>query len=381
MTSTDIPQRIHASNRVVIKIGSALVADDVSGGAKTDWLRALAGDIAGLKQQGKDVVIVSSGAIALGRAVIAISGETPPSAIPLDQKQAAAATGQILLIKAFRDAFTAHDMTIAQILLSPHDTENRRAHLNARATMQALMERGIIPVINENDTVSTEEIRFGDNDRLAARVGQMIEADLVMLLSSVDGLYSGNPDKDPDARHIPYIEKIDAAIAAMAGDAPEGISTGGMISKLEAAQMATHAGAAMLIADGRALSPVTALLEGAAKATWFAPAETIENARKRWIRAHVEPSGEIVIDDGAITALRNGKSLLPIGVTRVRGNFARGDAVTVTDQDGRKIAIGLVAFHSEDSKRIAGLKSHELEPILGYAGRSEMIRRDDLVLV
>jgi glutamate 5-kinase len=375
-----IPELVKSCRRIVVKIGSALVTE--KGRIKEKWLEALAEDIAAMANDGHEIVIVTSGAIALGRKFLGLDNKTNRTAIALDLEQAAAAAGQIHLITAYYKAFEKAGIEVAQVLLSPHDTEGRRPHLNARATINALLSRKIIPVINENDSVATEEIRFGDNDRLAARVGQMIEADLVMLLSTTDGFYTADPGIDPKARHIPYIDKLDKSIFEMAGDAPAGVSTGGMRSKVEAARLATNAGTALLIADGRKEHSLSVLLSDlSVKSTWFKPKGNPGSARKRWIESHIRTEGVLVIDEGAATALLSGKSLLPIGVTKIEGDFERGDAVTIRNKSGEDIAIGLIAFSSTEAKRIAGLKSSELETVLGYSGRSEMIHRNDMALI
>ncbi len=369
---------INDARRIVIKIGSALVTDEKKGAARSEWLETLAADIAALQAENKQVVIVTSGAIALGREALGISKAVAPSSIPLDMKQAAASIGQIALSRAYHDAFGKHGISVAQLLLSPSDTENRRAHLNARSTMQALLDHGVVPVINENDTVSTHEIRFGDNDRLAARVSQMIEADLLILLSTTDGLYTADPSRRDDAQHIPVVESLNEDHFNMAGDAPEGLSTGGMKSKLEAARIAVGSAVSMIISDGTVSCPVSAIQNK--KSTLFVAQGSPANARKRWILAHVDPKGALVIDEGACNALRSGKSLLPIGVSAVEGEFYRGDAVRIKTKNGKVLGIGLVAYNTDDARKISGHKSTELEAILGYAGRNEIIHRDDLVL-
>lgn len=379
---------------MVIKIGSVLVTDDKTGEVRFDWLLSLTKDIIQLRNLGKQVIIVSSGAIALGRKIMGIPNNTPSASIPLDMRQAAACVGQIELISAFHKAFQTTEDTlkseksehmkqygqVGQVLLSPRDTENRRSHLNARATLNAMLERGIVPVINENDSVSTQEIRFGDNDRLAARVAQMSDSDLVILLSTIDGMYTGNPQNDENACHIPYIKKIDTKIRNMAGDASSGVSTGGMKSKLEAAEIATAAGLTMIIADGRKKSPISGLLSDSEKSTLFYPSLEFSTARKRWIMAHINPSGSLIIDDGAKNALSQGNSLLPVGVKSVTGTFDKGDAVDIISENREKIAVGIVGYDSVDAKKIAGRKSFEIAEILGYTGREEIIHRDDLAI-
>ena len=368
-------QRLSDSKRLVIKIGSALLVDERSGAIRQDWLRALAEDVAGLRDGGIEVLLVSSGAIAVGRRHLGLVGRQPR----LEEKQAAAATGQIRLAHAYQSALAQHDITVAQVLMTLSDTEERRRHLNARNTLGALLRLGAIPVINENDTVATSEIRFGDNDRLAARVAAMMNADTLVLLSDIDGLYDSDPRSNPDARHLPEIAAVTPEVEAMAGAAPTGYSSGGMVTKLAAAKIATAAGCRMAIADGRAANPIKRLLEGA-RCSWFLSSMEPLTARKRWIAGSLKPAGALVVDAGAGRALSAGKSLLPAGVTAVEGRFERGDAVTVLGKDGQELARGLVAYSSEDAKRIIGHKSREIEAILGYRGREELIHRDDLVV-
>ena len=376
MDTLDAPvaNRMTAARRLIVKIGSALLVDDDTGQIRTDWLTGLGADIARLKARGTEVVIVSSGAIAVGRTHLKLK----PGNLALEQKQAAAATGQIRLAHAWQETLAAHDITVAQILLTPSDTEERRRHLNARATIDTLLAMGAVPVINENDTVATEEIRYGDNDRLAARVAQMISADTLVLLSDVDGLYTADPRGDNGARLIAEVAEITPEIAAMAGRAPAGYSSGGMITKLDAAKIAMAAGCAMAITDGK---PADALarLEAGARCTWFLPTSEPLTARKRWIAAAVTAAGTITIDDGAAAALRAGKSLLPAGITHVDGIFDRGDTIAVMTADGRIAGRGLSAYSSADAVLIIGRKSRDIEDILGYRGRDEMIHRDDLV--
>ena len=367
-------EAITKSRRIVIKIGSALLTDEKSGKARRDWLQTLADDIDALK--GKDIVIVSSGAIALGRKAMGISWTDAPSSIPLEKKQAAASVGQIALAEAFQSAFETIGKRAGLILLTPRDTENRRAHLNARATISALLEQGIIPVINENDTVSTNEVRFGDNDRLSARVAQMIGADLLILLSTTDGLYTANPDIDKNAKHLPLVESLSEEVLSMAGDALKGLSTGGMKSKLDAAQIAMNAGIHMLIAKGTDNNP----LSNMPRSTLFKAMETPSSARKKWIRAHVKPAGAYILDSGAEAALAKGKSLLPAGVTEVSGTFERGDAVRLQNTEGKILGIGLTSYSSEEASAIAGRKSSEIPALLGYSRGDTLIHRDDLTV-
>ncbi|KZD08369.1 glutamate 5-kinase [Oceanibaculum pacificum] len=363
------------ARRLVVKIGSALLVDDRSGQIRQDWLRALAEDVAELRGQGIEVVLVSSGAIAVGRRHLGLTGK----AIALEEKQAAAATGQIKLAHAYQDALAPYDITVAQVLLTLEDTEVRRRHLNARGTIGTLLRLGAVPVINENDTVTTTEIRFGDNDRLAARVAQMISADTLVLLSDIDGLYTADPRKDKDARHLPVVEQVTPEIEAMGGEAATGYSSGGMVTKLAAAKIAIGAGCRMAIAHGKALHSLRKLGEGA-RCTWFLPSAEPRTARKRWIGGHLSTAGALLVDAGAAGALGAGKSLLPAGVRTVEGDFQRGDAVLVVGPDGQVLGRGLSAYSSEDARRIAGHKSREIEAILGYRGRDEIIHRDDLVL-
>jgi glutamate 5-kinase len=363
------------ARRLVVKIGSALLVDDASGDIRRGWLEALADDVARCVRRGQEVLLVSSGAIAVGRRHLGLLG----AGLKLEEKQAAAATGQIRLAHAYQEALARHQLTVAQILLTPDDTEERRRHLNARATLTELLALKAIPVINENDTVATAEIRFGDNDRLAARVAQMVSADTLVLLSDIDGLYSGDPRADPGARHIPVVHELSAEIEAMAGAAPPGMSSGGMVTKLAAARIAMTAGCRMVIAKGAALRPLAAL-EAGGRATWFVPSSEPLTARKRWIAGSLKPLGTLTVDDGAAAALARGTSLLPAGVVSVVGEFERGDPVLVCRRDGREVGRGLSAYSSADARAIAGHKSREIETILGYRGRDEVIHRDDLVM-
>ena len=364
-----------AARRLVVKIGSVLLVDEATGAIRRPWLDALADDVAAARARGQEVVLVSSGAIAVGRRHLGLVGRD----LRLEEKQAAAATGQIRLAHAYQETLARHSITVAQVLLTLDDTEERRRHLNARSTLATLLRLGTVPVINENDTVATAEIRFGDNDRLAARVAAMISADALVLLSDIDGFYSADPRRDPAARLIPEIAEITAKIEAMAGEAPPGYSSGGMVTKLAAARIAMAAGCRMAIADGRRLNPLAAI-EAGAPCTWFLPSAGPRTARKQWIAGALKPVGALAVDDGALKALLAGKSLLPAGVTRVEGEFERGDAVRVLGPDGREAARGLSAYSAADARRIKGHKSREIEALLGYRGRDEMIHRDDLVL-
>ena len=371
----DPARLLREARRVVVKIGSALLVDDESGGIRRKWLDGLADDVAMLRARGAEVLVVSSGAIAVGRRHLGLVKRT----LRLEEKQAAAATGQIRLAHAWQDALARHGITVAQILLTPDDTEARRRHLNARATIAQLLRLDAVPVINENDSVATEEIRFGDNDRLAARVAQMVSADTLVLLSDIDGLYTADPRKRADAARIPVVTEVTAEIEAMGGEAATGYSSGGMVTKLAAAKIALAAGCRMAIAFGKKPRPLQALDEGA-PATWFLPSATPLSARKRWIAGHVAPAGTIRIDDGAVAALGRGKSLLPAGVTGVEGSFERGDLVRVAGPDGREVARGLSAYGAAEMARIAGRRSAEIAAALGYRGRDEIIHRDDLVM-
>mgnify|MGYP003132760944 CR=1 FL=1 len=366
---------LDTAERIVVKIGSALLVDEEGGEVRRDWLNSVADDIASLKARGKQVLVVSSGAIAVGRRHLGL----PKGALKLEEKQAAAATGQVRLAHAYQEALARHDMTVAQVLLSPSDTEERRHHLNARSTLTALLALGAVPVINEKNTVATEEIRFGDNDRLGARVAQMVSADTLILLSDIDGLYTGDPRRNPDAVHIPFVERIDADIEAMAGTAGSDHASGGMVTKIAAGKIATAAGCRMAIAKGYAPHPLRAIEDGA-PVTWFAAAASPRRARKNWIAGSLTPKGTITLDDGALKALARGKSLLPAGVTAVSGSFDRGDLVEILDPAGRSVARGLSAYSAADASRIAGYKSREIEQVLGYRGRDELVHRDDLVL-
>jgi glutamate 5-kinase len=366
-----------AARRLVVKIGSALLVDD-GGLVRHAWLNALIDDLVRCRVRGQEVIIVSSGAIAVGRRHLGLAGR----ALRLEEKQAAAATGQIRLAHAYQEALGRHGITVAQILLTPDDTEARQRHLNARATFAQLLALGAVPVVNENDTIATAEIRFGDNDRLAARVAQMVSADMLVLLSDIDGLYSADPRHDPTARHIPLVREIGTEIEAMAGTAPPGYSSGGMVTKLGAARIAMGAGCHMLIAQGRpgrGRGPLAAI-EAGAKASLFLPRAEPRSARKAWIAGAVNPAGTVTVDDGAVKALRQGKSLLPAGVVAIEGAFERGDCVVIRTKAGIEAGRGLSAYASGDIHRIAGHKSGEIAAILGYRGRDEIIHRDDLVL-
>jgi glutamate 5-kinase len=370
MTSSPLTE----AKRVVVKVGSALlVADD--GQIRAAWLDSLSDDIARLKAMGKDVVVVTSGAIAVGRAPLGLAGKT----LRLEEKQAAAAAGQAKLIHAYQDSLARHGIAVAQVLLTLSDTESRRRFLNASNTVETLLRLGVVPVVNENDTVATQEIRYGDNDRLAARIAQMTAAEALLLFSlDIDGLYTADPTADPTAGHIPVVSSIGEEIERMAGR-PKGHGSGGMVTKLLAAQVCMTAGCAMAIARGRDPHPIAALLEGA-RCTWFVPDEEPRAARKRWIAGSLNPRGALTVDAGAVEALYHGKSLLPAGVTAVEGRFDRGDAVVVKDAAGHELARGLSAYSAKDARAILGHRTQDIEALLGYRGRSEMIHRNDLAL-
>jgi len=369
------PSRLAAARRVVVKIGSALLVDGASGQVSRAWLDALADDIVGLRERGQEVVLVSSGAIALGRRELGLA----PGRLRLEESQAAAAVGQIRLAHAWKEVLEARGVTVAQVLLTLGDTEQRRRYLNARNTLTALLRLGAVPVINENDTVATAEIRYGDNDRLAARVAQMVSADCLMLLSDVDGLYTADPTRVPEAEFIPEVPRITAEIEGMAGGSASDVGSGGMATKVMAARIAVAAGCHLCIAAGRELHPLRRV-ESGARCTWFVAEASPVTVRKQWIAGMLAPAGELHVDAGAARALRAGRSLLPAGVVRIGGRFDRGDAVVVRDPDGVEIARGLTAYSSADAARICGRRSAELETLLGYRGRDEVIHRDDLVL-
>jgi glutamate 5-kinase len=363
------------ARRLVVKIGSSLLVDTAAGTLRQSWLDALADDIAGLRQQGREVIVVSSGAIALGRNALKLS----KGALKLEDSQAAAAVGQIDLAHAYEEAFRARGLVAAQVLLTLGDTEERRRYLNARSTMTTLLKLGAIPVVNENDTVATSEIRYGDNDRLAARVASMMSADCLVLLSDVDGFYTAPPQSSANARRLDEVADITPEIEAMAGDVGSELSRGGMVTKIEAAKIAVSGGTHMVIASGKVLNPLAALgTQG--NGTWFLARQDPVTARKRWIAGTLEPKGAVTVDAGAAQALASGKSLLPAGVTRVEGSFEKGDAVFIRNGAGVEIGRGLTAYGHDDAKAIIGRKSGEIAEILGYFGRAELIHRDDMVL-
>ena len=364
------------ARRIVVKVGSALLVDAESARVNRAWLETLIDDLLRLRKRGQRVILVSSGAIALGRRRLGLKHGT----LRLEESQAAAAVGQIRLAHAYKELLESKDVTVAQVLLTLEDSERRRRYLNARATLESLLELGALPVINENDTVATAEIRYGDNDRLAARVAQMTAADCLVLLSDVDGLYSADPNKDPNARLIHEVRQITPEIEAMAGRPASRLGSGGMSAKLAAARIAMAAGCHLCIAAGAHKHPLRRIEEGA-DCTWFVPSATPAAARKQWIAGTLRPSGAVTIDAGALRALLDGRSLLPAGVTAARGRFDRGDTVSVLTSEGAEIARGIVAYSDADAARIMGRKSSEIVELLGFRGRDEMIHRDDLVLM
>ncbi|MDR7126877.1 glutamate 5-kinase [Pseudotabrizicola sp. 4114] len=371
--STRLAPDIRNAKRLVVKIGSALLVDRATG-LKQGWLSALAMDVAEAKVRGTDVVLVSSGSIALGRKVLGLGD----GVLTLEQSQAAAAVGQIRLARAYEEVLAPHGITTAQILVTLEDTTDRRRYLNSRATMETLLGLGVVPIVNENDTVATDEIRFGDNDRLAAQIAVTVGADQLLLLSDVDGFYSANPKEDPTAERFDLVEHITPEIEAMAGDPISGMSKGGMKTKLLAAKTAIAGGCAMAIMEGSVLRPLTALANGAQR-TWFVAQADPQLARKRWINA-MKPRGELVLDAGAVAALRAGKSLLPAGVTRVTGTFGRGEPVSILSPEGVVLGKGLVRYTAVEAKAIAGHRSGDIAGILGYQGRAALVHRDDMVV-
>ncbi|MCD2175894.1 glutamate 5-kinase [Rhizobium sp. C4] len=367
-------KKLSAAKRIVIKIGSALLVDRKSG-LKKAWLDAVCEDIAALRKAGVEVLVVSSGAIAMGRTVL----DLPSGILKLEESQAAAAVGQIALARAWTESLSFHSIVAGQILLTLGDTEERRRYLNGRETMNQLLKLGAVPIINENDTVATTEIRYGDNDRLAARVATMVGADLLVLLSDIDGLYTAPPHLDPDAKLIEEIPAITPQIEAMAGGAASELSRGGMRTKIDAGKIATSAGCAMIIASGKPDHPL-ALIEAGGHHSWFTASGNPSTARKTWIAGKLQPAGRIRVDEGAEKALFSGKSLLPAGVKALEGDFARGDTVAIVTMAGAEIARGLSAYDADEARQILGKKSSEIAEILGYAGRSAMVHRDDLVM-
>lgn len=373
--NTPTPNPLQRARRVVIKVGSALLVDAASGRLNRAWLETLVADVVRLHRQGKEVVLVSSGAIALGRRHLGL----PKGPLRLEESQAAAAVGQIRLAHAYKELLEQWDLQVAQVLLTLEDSEQRQRYLNARATLSALLARGAVPVINENDTVATAEIRYGDNDRLAARVAQMISADCVILLSDIDGLYTADPHRDPNAQFIPLVREITPQIEAMGRESASDMGRGGMTTKIIAARIAVAAGCHFCIAAGAPRHPVRRIEQGG-RSTWFRPSASPVAARKQWIAGTLKPAGVLRVDDGAARALRAGKSLLPAGVTAVQGRFERGDTVSVQSSDGRELARGIVAYSDSEALRIIGRRSEEIAAVLGFAGRDELVHRDDLVL-
>ena len=368
-------QAIKEAPTIIVKVGSALLVRE-DGSIRRDWMAALVDDIADLVKSGRRVVLVSSGAIRVG---LRLQGREP-SNLGLDEKQAAAALGQIRLAEAYADCFAERELHVGQILVTQEDTEDRRRYLNARATLNRLLDWGTIPLVNENDTVATAEIRFGDNDRLAARVGGMVGADLLVLLSDIDGLYTANPKTDPSAEHLHLItSSITPEVEAMAGVENSAYSNGGMVTKLAAAKIALGAGCAMVIADGRGLNPLSALREGS-KATLFKPAVSRHSARQAWLVGALSGNGVLVLDDGAASAVKKGKSLLPAGVARVEGSFQRGDTVQLQGTDGSDIGRGIAIYDSEEAERIAGKRSADIASLLGETRGPNLIHADDLAL-
>jgi glutamate 5-kinase len=379
-----VPRAVHrsgsplaAARRIVVKVGSALLVDERSGRLNRAWLESLVADLLRLRRRGQEIVLVSSGAVALGRRHLGLA----PGPLPLEQKQAAAAVGQIRLAHAYKELLEAHDVTVAQVLLTLEDSEQRNRYLNARATLTALLKLGALPVINENDTVATAEIRYGDNDRLAARVAQMVGADCLVLLSDVDGLYTADPNLDPGAYLIPEVAEISARILAMAGGSASATGSGGMATKIAAARIAVGAGCHMAITAGGHRHPLRRLERADARCTWFLPAAAPPSGRKQWLAGALRAAGTVRIDAGALRALKGGKSLLPAGVTATEGRYATGDMISVCTAEGHEVARGIAAYSHADTARILGRRSAEIEGLLGYAGPEELIHRDDLVLL
>jgi glutamate 5-kinase len=369
-------RRLTDARRVVVKIGSSLLVDSDKGRLNRAWLESLAADVAASRKRGQEVILVSSGAIALGRRHLTLG----TGKLKLEESQAAAAVGQIRLAHAYKELLDVHEITVAQILLTLGDTEQRRRYLNARGTLNTLLSLGAVPLINENDTVATAEIRYGDNDRLAARVAQMVGADCLVLLSDIDGLYTANPNLDPDAQFIARVLEITPAIEAMAGGSGSDMGSGGMQTKIAAAKIAVAAGCHLCISLGSVEHPLQRIAEGA-RCTWFMPSSTPLATRKQWIAGTLKPAGAISVDDGAVRALMGGKSLLPAGVTRAVGRFDRGDTVSIVGPDGTEIGRGICAYSDIDAARIIGRKSADIETVLGFRGRDEIVHRDDLVLL
>jgi glutamate 5-kinase len=374
--ATGVMDPLKDASRVVVKIGSSLLINKDNGKLNRAWLESLAGEMAAMLAAGQQLILVSSGAIALGREYL----DMKPGKLRLDEYQAAAASGQVVLAHAYQELMGAHGIKVAQILLTPDDTEDRRRYLNGRSTLETLLELGVLPVVNENDTVATQEIRYGDNDRLAARVAEMVSAECLVLLSDVDGFYDADPTAHRNAELIPEIREITPALEAVAGESRTAYGSGGMATKLAAARICMSAGASTLIANGHQSKPLTAVREGG-PCTWFLPARTPLAARKQWIAGTLTPGGSLIIDSGAERALRDGGSLLPVGVQSVVGSFERGDAVLVVSADGRDLAHGLVAYDSDEARSIMGTRSQDIESRIGYQGTDELVHRDNLVLL
>ena len=375
MKSTLNKARIAEAKRIVVKIGSVLLVDDNSGTLHNTWLNSLGKDVAALRDRGHEVILVSSGAIALGRRYLGLK----PGELKLEEKQAAAAVGMVRLAQSYQETLNKFDLSVAQILLTLDDSENRRRYLNARSTIMTLLRVGVVPLINENDTIATDEIRFGDNDRLAARVASMVSADLLILLSNINGLYTADPAQDKAAKLVPTVTEITHEIEAMASNTVTSDSSGGMPTKLAAAKQCLGAGCRMIICEGRGMFPLKSL-ENGGDCTWFIPSGNPQTARKRWISGSLQSLGSVIVDDGAVAALERGRSLLPAGILRIEGTFQRGDAITIMKKDGSEFGRGLIAYSSKDATQIIGHKSGEIEDLLGYRGRDEIIHRDDLVI-
>jgi glutamate 5-kinase len=375
--SPDAHEIITKAKRIILKFGSSLLSDGETGTARQSWMASVAQDVTALTQAGQEVIIVSSGAVALGRGSLGLAR----GKLKLEEKQAAAATGQVALMSAWAAAFAPANITVAQALLTPDDTERRRRWLNARATLETLLACGAIPIVNENDTVATDELRYGDNDRLAARVAQMVGGDVLVLFSDIDGLYTADPRKNPDAQHVNLVCDITPEIEAMAGgvNANAGVGSGGMRTKIEAARIATAAGCGVAIKDGVSNHPIARLLAGE-RATWFTPQADRETARRLWLGHSLNPAGAFIVDRGAVAALKKGASLLPVGVRTLSGTFERGETVAIKDSKGMLLGYGMSAYSSADAARILGKHSDAIEAVLGYAGRPALIHRDDLVV-
>ena len=375
MKNTLNKARIAEAKRIVVKIGSVLLVDDNSGTLHNAWLNSLGKDVAALRDRGHEVILVSSGAIALGRRYLGLK----PGELKLEEKQAAAAVGMVRLAQSYQETLNQFDLSVAQILLTLDDSENRRRYLNARSTIMTLLRVGVVPLINENDTIATDEIRFGDNDRLAARVASMVSADLLILLSNINGLYTADPAQDKTAKLVPTVTEITHEIEAMASNTVTSDSSGGMPTKLAAAKQCLGAGCRMIICEGRGMFPLKSL-ENGGDCTWFIPSGNPQTARKRWISGSLQSLGSVIVDDGAVAALERGRSLLPAGILRIEGTFQRGDAITIMKKDGSEFGRGLIAYSSKDATQIIGHKTGEIEDLLGYRGRDEIIHRDDLVI-